>query len=327
MLLKLKNIGAIKEANIKLDGLTIIAGENDTGKSTIGKSLFAILKAKKALLPQKLDYNTKDSQYFKKVQSIFEKISKKQLLCEDSYIKFEDIEIDFLNNTAIRGQNTDADDLIFIESPLIFNFYETFKSIANANSILDFEIPYQYISWDLYLKLSQKSKNKNLNLSESFNLFIKNIIDGEFIHKENIGIDKWLFKRDKIEIEVENVATGIKQFGILQAISKQGYLSKNRIIVLDEPEVHLHPKWQLKMAKLIVKLSKEGIKVLVTSHSPYIIEALQRYSEKEDIKDKTNFYFAENGYIKLQENLEKIFEKLAEPMRVLKELKWKSLSN
>ena len=45
MRLYLKNIGMIKEADVKLDGLTVIAGENDTGKSTVGKSLFALLKA------------------------------------------------------------------------------------------------------------------------------------------------------------------------------------------------------------------------------------------------------------------------------------------
>jgi len=43
MELQLKNIGMIKEANVKIDGLTVIAGENDTGKSTVGKALFMYL--------------------------------------------------------------------------------------------------------------------------------------------------------------------------------------------------------------------------------------------------------------------------------------------
>jgi len=45
MELQLKNIGMIKEANVKIDGLTVIAGENDTGKSTVGKALFMMLKS------------------------------------------------------------------------------------------------------------------------------------------------------------------------------------------------------------------------------------------------------------------------------------------
>ena len=45
MELRLENIGMIKEATVKLNGLTVIAGENDTGKSTVGKVVFCIIKA------------------------------------------------------------------------------------------------------------------------------------------------------------------------------------------------------------------------------------------------------------------------------------------
>ena len=45
MNLKLENIGMIRHADIKLDGLTVIAGENDTGKSTVGKLIFSLIKA------------------------------------------------------------------------------------------------------------------------------------------------------------------------------------------------------------------------------------------------------------------------------------------
>lgn len=44
MKLKVHNFAKIKEANIKLNGITVIAGENNTGKSTIGKILFSMFK-------------------------------------------------------------------------------------------------------------------------------------------------------------------------------------------------------------------------------------------------------------------------------------------
>ena len=39
MRLRIQNFAKVKEADIILDGITIIAGKNDTGKSTIGKVL------------------------------------------------------------------------------------------------------------------------------------------------------------------------------------------------------------------------------------------------------------------------------------------------
>ncbi|MDI9401404.1 MAG: hypothetical protein QM428_05615, partial [Verrucomicrobiota bacterium] len=40
MRLSLKNVGKVAEADIELNGITVIAGENDTGKSTISRALF-----------------------------------------------------------------------------------------------------------------------------------------------------------------------------------------------------------------------------------------------------------------------------------------------
>ena len=45
MLLKIENLGMVDRANIEVNGITIIAGDNNTGKSTIGKALFAIFNA------------------------------------------------------------------------------------------------------------------------------------------------------------------------------------------------------------------------------------------------------------------------------------------
>lgn len=40
---QINNIGAIENADVEIDGITIIAGENNVGKSTIGKALYAFL--------------------------------------------------------------------------------------------------------------------------------------------------------------------------------------------------------------------------------------------------------------------------------------------
>lgn len=44
MRIQLENIGKIHQTQIDLNGITAIAGENNTGKSTVGKALFCILR-------------------------------------------------------------------------------------------------------------------------------------------------------------------------------------------------------------------------------------------------------------------------------------------
>lgn len=45
MQLTIENIGLIRQAKIQINGLTVIAGANDSGKSTVGKVIFSLVKA------------------------------------------------------------------------------------------------------------------------------------------------------------------------------------------------------------------------------------------------------------------------------------------
>ena len=45
MRLEIRNIGKVRHADIAIDGITVIAGENNTGKSTVGKVLFSVFNA------------------------------------------------------------------------------------------------------------------------------------------------------------------------------------------------------------------------------------------------------------------------------------------
>ena len=45
MKLTLKNIGKIGTASVEINGITVIAGENNTGKSTVGRALFAVFNS------------------------------------------------------------------------------------------------------------------------------------------------------------------------------------------------------------------------------------------------------------------------------------------
>ncbi|MDR2670670.1 MAG: hypothetical protein LBC26_02970, partial [Oscillospiraceae bacterium] len=45
MELRLRNIGKIRQADVVLDGITVIAGENNTGKSTVGKALYSVFSS------------------------------------------------------------------------------------------------------------------------------------------------------------------------------------------------------------------------------------------------------------------------------------------
>lgn len=75
------------------------------------------------------------------------------------------------------------------------------------------------------------------------------------------------------------------------------------LLIIDEPELNLHPSAQIHIARLLVALSNIGIKVLVTTHSDYIVKELNNLLMLDrDFKDKENFKkkfgYSKNEYLK-----------------------------
>ena len=317
MTIELNNIGMIKEATVKIDGLTVIAGENDTGKSTVGKALFVMLDG----IQKFMESGENGEKAFFSPNNVFKKVFNATLL-DNAFINLaaEFGKFHFENFDRVPASGIDTlsyhtkIEVLFIETPLVWNFTDFFRDIAQIESQMGIKVDYPYLMKDLNFKLFIKNASDGIDIKNK----VTSLMNGE-LKKDDMG--RFFFDRNGQKIELLNTATGIKYFGLFQVLSQNNYLNENTVLILDEPEVHLHPKWQLEMAKLIVELVKNGVKVLVNSHSPYMIEALKRYSEEEKIEDKTNFYLAEDGYITEQESLENIFEKLALPMRELKKMK------
>ena len=99
---------------------------------------------------------------------------------------------------------------------------------------------------------------------------------------------------DGNKIPISNLAAGSKMFSILKILLERGMLDENTFLILDEPEIHLHPAWQNQFAELIVLLVKElKVKVLMTTHSSNFMLAIDAYMRKYGINEQVNFYQAE----------------------------------
>ena len=86
------------------------------------------------------------------------------------------------------------------------------------------------------------------------------------------------------------------------------------MLIIDEPEVHLHPQWIVEYARMLVLLNKElGVKLFIATHNPDMISAIKYISEKEDVSQQLNFYLAQSnpdftyGYKALGGDIDEIF--------------------
>lgn len=224
-------------------------------------------------------------------------------------------------------------DATFIESPLILNNHDI---LLRSQTLLDMDqrsrrlgVPYTTLhTKDLFNKLRTPALPFDLFTESKSQILvdeIQRIIDGAVIYDK--GERDFVFRRGAESVSIKNTASGIKVFGLLQILIANDFVSNNTILIFDEPENHLHPKWQLKLAQALLMLVEKGVYVLVSSHSPYMIEALKRGVDRAGLTGHACFYLAENKSITDKDRLSEVFEVLVEPFEEFRQMDAENLKD
>ena len=144
------------------------------------------------------------------------------------------------------------------------------------------------------------------------------MLNGDVISKKNdSGEDELYFVReDGLEVSLEEVSTGMKSLIYIQRLLKNGYLDDNTLLIFDNPETHLHPQNIIEFARLLVMLHHElGVKILISSHNPDMVAALQAIASKENVMENLHFYLSKPTsakdtyeFVDQGQNIEEIFK-------------------
>lgn len=225
-----------------------------------------------------------------------------------------------------KGDNFYFQDATIVDSPIILQLSYFIRQQRVAFNYLrrkesrNLGLPHYYL--DLLAKLPSIDSTVE-SFKEIFSQ-IEKVISGQLVFEENSN--DFVFKRKLSDsngnepIESFNIATGIKSFGIIQLLLNSGAINPTSILIIDEPEVHLHPKWEIEYAKILVALSKVGIPIVISTHSPYLLKALKKYVHEYEVAETTKFYFGQkqaegmSHFDDVTEDLSPIFEALAKPM-------------
>ena len=69
-------------------------------------------------------------------------------------------------------------------------------------------------------------------------------------------------------------------------LSVRNRVRKDELLIIDEPEAHLHPEAQQRMAATLTYLVRRGVRVLITTHSHYMVEAMGMFVCASGIGDE-----------------------------------------
>jgi predicted ATPase len=303
---------------------------------SLEKTLKDFLEALFKIFNETLDYNLIEKESFQKalkeefetgIRNIFEDKEESSLILEDEN---SSIEIKLLNDEVVETKLPIRElrnnyNIIYIESPLIIDYLDKIcdeKEIKrdDKNYILK-ENLMNKLEFNIVDNLLGKEKE-----IEKINKQIVEIISGEFTFDKQTR--KYNYKKNGYNINVKNTANGIKTFGLIEMLLNNRRLNEKTILIIDEPEVHLHPNWQVKYAEILVILAMNlKVKILLNSHSPYFIDAIKIYSEK--YRCNTRFYSMVDSNERTSKilldktnELSFIYKKLTEAYEILKQVEF-----
>ena len=411
MQLEIKNIGKIKSATLEFNGITVVAGNNNTGKSTIGKVLFALFSKFKSINEaiDKYKYDAIIARVFKELSTydlddsiilgssaLIQMFKRGNYQSSQSILKFleglvSDKTLDFIrSNIDIMIENSSKEieelDVKRIKAEIISNYFnDIFDNQINNMSIsesayIDLLIKNRHIKAEFVdntctvvqddIKLINKaiyvddpyiidsriirSTNSLRGRNEINNNLIKLLHskeDEEQIIEQIIAKDKYAEIEDMINlvikgqlilkkdgrytlknneypegINVSNLSTGLKSFLIIKKLITDNLIVNRDILILDEPEIHLHPEWQIVYAELLVLLQKYfDLTILLTTHSPFFLRAIEVFSKKYELNQKCKYYLSKIEVDSLitfseVENTTEIYQKMANTFSILNDI-------
>jgi predicted ATPase len=327
--LHIKDFGPIHEADLDIRPLTVFIGRNDTGKSYAAMLLYSLIKAHMISKAKRSKYESmKLKEYLKnsitrQIERIFDNYleelvnkNSKDMKMQFTF-KLDSKGYDFLiskDQTNIQlFDDTKLEDLVFKRDTILLpssrsGLLQTYllieaERIEDESELVETDLTKEYplpgnIADFIYLllKYSIKQIGENKELIKRFEKILGGKIMSElgrlYFHDERYGL----------AIDINKTSSGIQELTPLYLVIKHFDL-KNLMLIIEEPEAHLHPELIINMTRVLAWLVRKGAYVIITTHSDYLLHMLNILIRlnKVDENKRVEWKYTKDEYLKPDE--------------------------
>ncbi|MBX4271075.1 AAA family ATPase [Clostridium estertheticum] len=277
---------------IPLDTIVII-GENGTGKTTLLKSVMEFMNA------DERDFER--DKYGDAIENINGRLE----------LQINNDEGSFLQTFFMYGvANPQQSQFKVIYMPAEINFDKlkkvdnTFKFLPSFLNIVDQSITENVPSFIATNINKEIFRNRNKIIGEVIDKVCDEInsifsimdLDVKLIGLSEDEDTKPVFKNSLgKEFDINGLSSGEKQL-FLRGLSLKFLEANNSIILIDEPEISLHPEWQQKIIKVYENIGLNN-QLIIATHSPHIVGDIKAEQLRILIKDINGVSLLDNDKI------------------------------
>ena len=265
---RLKNLNINFENDEKILDVVVLAGVNGTGKTTVLEVIY---------------------DYFENFQNDKNKINIELDLEEENYINQNNISKETYLNNLIKDsiKKEKIPKVIYVPAEINFqkvkfNLLALYKKrfLNKIDSYIIADIPF-YIQMRIINTANKESEKKLGNVRDEIIAEINGIFDILDMDTRLIGMSTETteilpiftnLSEDKFDIN--ELSSGEKQL-FLRTLAIRMLNPENSIILIDEPELSLHPKWQQRIVDVYRKIGKNN-QIIIATHSPHILGSVRK---------------------------------------------------
>lgn len=190
----------------------------------------------------------------------------------------------------------DIQQIVYLESPVYWKLKEPLKRLqqldANGvDSLLSNKLQQGRLSgvpehfYDLIslleLRLKRSKDRDNLNSIGAIAQQINEVIGGELTLTE-LGEVGFVSKGSDKLLSLHATASGVTSYGLISLLIVKGVITPGSFIIIDEPEINLHPAWQVQFIRHLFELSRLGITIVLATHSNDVMECVAALMDRHD---------------------------------------------
>jgi predicted ATP-dependent endonuclease of OLD family len=308
--IRVTNLGQIKEADINFGDLTLFVGPQATGKSILLQSIKLMLDSPKIL--GDLEHNGYD--IYSDISNIFEiyfgegmrniRTAKTQIWMDEQLIDFEERLNVKRNFKKIYYSPYDINETAF------FVPAQRVTTIVNGwpRPFSDFDLGDSYVVREFSEKLRSIIQNEFLDIHKNSSIFPnpgnmykkvyqeieKSIFHGASVWLKIVGMRKQFYLQvGENSLPITLWSAGQREFipllfsfdwlkSIQERVSSE--LIAIKWVVIEEPEMGLHPQAILSVILMCLDLIHSGYRLIISTHSPVLLEAVWaiRFVQREN---------------------------------------------
>lgn len=282
----LKNIDISFENNGDVLNTIVIAGSNGSGKTTLLECIFYgienIITSKREEVIFEFRYEVEEEKCLEKLGNERDFFGKLNFF---SY--YQKNPVNYFNEKEFFSIIKVLPKIIYIPIEIKFNkiervktnFKEKYKFLNTINNEIINNIPSYIASRITYIANTEEDLTMK-QVREKVNKEINGIFDILDIDVKLKGVSKDetstpIFTNSSgDEFDINGLSSGEKQL-FLRTLAIKMLEPENSIILIDEPELSLHPKWQSKIIKVYERIGKNN-QIIIATHSPHILGSVPK---------------------------------------------------